>query len=305
MKKYFFKLFYTVLIAGFFGMSFAADAKEVIAPINNGKLTPAYVEQVGAEAYFWAWPMINIMNRYVNFKPLDKPVLLNGVAPVGPINHLSMLTDYIKPEERDVACPNQDVVYGSSILDLSKEPVIIQVPDFKGRFWVYQVVNQRTDSFAQLGKMYDTKPGLYMFAGPNWDGKTPKGITKVFQSDTNIGYVIPRVFMKDTAQDKKDIVAVVNQIDIYPLSEYTGRAKITDWTKLPVLKTSAKTGAGEKQWVVPEKAVEEVAGVLNGVPALAGEEAMYANYMNVIRAVKEDPKLKDAFVRGQNVHRTA
>jgi hypothetical protein len=37
-------------------------------------------------------------------------------------------------------------------------PVVIQVPDFGDRFWVYQIVDLRTDSFVQLGKMYGTTP---------------------------------------------------------------------------------------------------------------------------------------------------
>jgi hypothetical protein len=35
------------------------------------------------------------------------------------------------------ACPNQDVVYGLGIIDFTKEPVVVQVPDFKDRFWVF------------------------------------------------------------------------------------------------------------------------------------------------------------------------
>ena len=45
-----------------------------------------------------------------------------------------MLTDYIVPEERIVACPNQDVVYGVGALALDVSPVVIQVPDFSDRF---------------------------------------------------------------------------------------------------------------------------------------------------------------------------
>ena len=77
-----------------------------------------------------------------------------------------MLTDYIDPEERSVACPNQDVVYGVGALALDISPVVIQVPDFGDRFWVYQVVDLRTDSFVQLGKMYGTTPGFYLLVGP-------------------------------------------------------------------------------------------------------------------------------------------
>ncbi len=76
-----------------------------------------------------------------------------------------MLTDYVNPEERNVACPNQDVVYGLGLLALDVSPVVIQVPDFGDRFWVYQIVDLRTDSFAQLGKMHGTTRGFYLLAG--------------------------------------------------------------------------------------------------------------------------------------------
>jgi hypothetical protein len=56
-----------------------------------------------------------------------------------------MLRDYIDPGERLVACPNQDVTYGFGLFALDQEPVVVQVPDFGDRFWVYQVVDQRTD----------------------------------------------------------------------------------------------------------------------------------------------------------------
>ena len=123
---------------------------------------------------------------------------MGGIVPVAPINHLSMLTDYISPGERLVACPNQDVVYGAGSIALDIEPVVLQVPDFKDRFWVYQVVDLRSDSFAELGKMYGSKPGFYLLVGPEWNGKVPEGITQVFRAKTNTGFVIPRVFQGDT-----------------------------------------------------------------------------------------------------------
>ena len=83
-----------------------------------------------------------------------------GPLPAAPLNRLAMLTDYVAPEERLVACPNQDVVYGGGSLALDQSPVVIQVPDFGDRFWVYQVDRSRTDSFVQLGKMYGDDAGL-------------------------------------------------------------------------------------------------------------------------------------------------
>jgi hypothetical protein len=59
------------------------------------------------------------------------------------------------------------VVYGVGSLALDLSPVVIQVPDFGDRFWVYQIVDLRSDSFVQLGKMYGTTPGFYLLVGPN------------------------------------------------------------------------------------------------------------------------------------------
>ena len=82
-----------------------------------------------------------------------------------------MLTDYVDPAERAVACPNQDVVYGGGTLALDVSPVVVQVPDFRNRFWVYQVLDVRTDSFADIGAMYATKPGFYLLVGPTWHAR--------------------------------------------------------------------------------------------------------------------------------------
>lgn len=59
------------------------------------------------------------------------------MLPFAPLNRLAMLSDYVEPAQRWVACPNQDVVYGAAVLALDVSPVIVQVPDFGKRFWVY------------------------------------------------------------------------------------------------------------------------------------------------------------------------
>ena len=62
---------------------------------------------VARDAYFWAWPMVNIYNRRLAFKHAPEPGLMNGMLPFAPLNTLSMLHDYIEPEQRWVACPNR------------------------------------------------------------------------------------------------------------------------------------------------------------------------------------------------------
>jgi hypothetical protein len=266
-------------------------------PVSGTRLPEAYVRDVARLAYLWGWPLVNMHNRLLVFEKVPENGLGDGVLPVGPPNRVTMLTDYIKPEERAVATPNQDVVYGFGIMALEKEPVVFQVPDFGDRFWVYQLGNQRTDTIGGMGKMYDSKPGFYMVVGPDWKGNVPPGISGVFRSPTNLAYIIPRAFLDDTKEDRAAIQPVISQIMSYPLSEFDGKMKTTDWSKMPTIADPAggKQGhGGETQWVKPEVFFAELPQVLKEVPPQPGEEALYAWFGSLLSAASNDPKVAEA-----------
>jgi hypothetical protein len=260
------------------------------------KITEQYARMVARNAYFWAWPMINIYNKRLSFAQAPEVGIL-GVAPIAPLNRLSMLHDYVEPSQRIVACPNQDVVYGAGQLALDQSPVVIQVPDFGKRFWVYQIVDIRTDSFADMGAMYSTEPGFYLLVGPGWDGQPPKGINKVFRSTSNSGMIAPRVFQDDTAEDKAAVQASLSGIDMYPLKDYDGKPKSRDWRKLPVFPQPAGSGDGaEARWVFPEKFIEQLQLVLADAPPRPAEQAQYAQALAVMKAAESDPALRKAVI---------
>ena len=263
------------------------------APVPNTIMTEAFVKNLATTIYAWGWPMTNIHNRVETFRALPGPIYAGGVLPLAPPNHICMLNDYVEPEERAVACPNQDVVYGLAPLDLTLGPVVIQVPDFGDRFWVYQVCDQRTDGFASLGKMYGTKPGFYLLASKDWNGKVPDGITAVFKSTTNRGIVIPRVFQTDDPADKKAIQPLINQIGLYPLEDFDGKMKITDWKKTKVTPPDTGGGKGETKWVKPETFFDQLADILKEVPPMPGEESFYAQAHALLDALAKNPKLKE------------
>ena len=283
--------------AALFAISFASTAQSqpVLGPDARIKVTEDYARLVARDAFLWAWPMVNVYNRRLTFKDLPQAGLMGGIVPVGPPNRLAMLTDYIQPEERLVACPNQDVVYGFALLALDQSPVVIQVPNFGDRFWVYQIVDLRTDSFADLGKMYGSKPGFYLLAGPNWNGKVPRGITKVFRAKTNTGVVIPRVFQDDAPEDKKAVQSVIDGIDLYPLAEFDGKMKRRDWSKQPNFPSQSQ-GEAETKWVPPEKIFDILPAALKDAPPLPGEAARYEQVLAVIDAANKDTNLKKAML---------
>ena len=194
-------------------------------PTGGPNLTEGYIRTIGAAAYVWGWPMVNMHNRRVAFSQVPEPGVMGGVMPCGPLNEIGMLTDYVTPDERYVACPNQDVVYGFGILSLDLEPAVVQVPDIGDRFWVYQIADERTDAFAGLGQQYDTKPGHHLVVGPDWDSDVPDGIVSVIHSPTNLACCIPRLFMDDTDEDRAAIQPLLSQISVYPLSKFDGTMK--------------------------------------------------------------------------------
>jgi hypothetical protein len=289
-----------LVIAGVLVWGLAASAAETkggpAGAAGETKLSDEYVRMVGQAATFWAWPMVNVFNRRLGFKDVQEPGLIGGIIPCAPLNHNCMLGDYIAPQERAVACPNQDVVYGVCVLALDESPVVVQVPDFGKRFWVYQVVDLRTDSFVELGAMYGTPPGFYLLVGPTWQGKPPAGIQRVFRAKTGTGFVIPRVFRQDTPEDLAAVQGVLRQVLLYPLAEFDGKMKSKDWSKLPSYPEQTE-GKGEMSWVFPEKLFAELPMVLEQAPPRPGEEALYAQILSVLQAAKKDRHIMEVLTQ--------
>jgi len=274
--------------------TFPTKVSEVTQPVSGAIMHKEYVKTIGRMAYVWGWPIVNIFNRRATITQAPAPGRLGGVVPVAPRGYLCMLNDYVLPDQSFVACPNQDVTYGLGYFSLDDEPVIVQVPDFGDRFWVYPLYDARTDQFGELGKAYGTKPGFYLLVGPNWDGQVPEGITSVIRSSTELAMTVPRVFMDDTDEDRMAIQPLLNQIDIYPMTEFDDTVKIKDWSVFPSY--PAPKVEGESKWVVPEKFFDQLPGVMDAVPPLPGEEALYATIRQVLKAAEEDPEVKKALV---------
>jgi len=263
-------------------------AADVPGPAAGNTMTKEYVQTVGRMAYIWGWPLVNMANRVASFSKLTEPCVLGGL-PAG-FGGIAMLTDYISPEQKSVACPNQDVVYGTGFFALDQGPIVFQVPDFGDRFWVYALYDGRTSEFAEIGKPYGTKPGFYLIVGPDWKGETPAGITAVVRSSTAAMFAVPRIFLDATAEDKAAIQPVLSQVNFYPLSQFDGKMKIKDWTKIPQI--PAKSGGkGETQWVFPETFFDQLPNVMKQVPPLPGEEALYNWIGSVLEAAAKDPEI--------------
>jgi len=269
----------------------AKAATEIHGTAPNTALSKEYVQMVGRFAYLWGWPMVNSFNRRTAMASVPEPGLRGGILPNAPLGQVCMLTDYISSEQRFVTCSNQDVAYGFGFCALDDSPVVYQVPDFGNRFWVYAAWDARTDSFAELGKQYGTKPGFYLLVGPNWNGKAPDGISATFRSPTELAALCPRVFLDDTPDDRQAVLPALSQVMAYPLNQFDGKMKSKDWKKVPNFPSPAQ-GAGEIVWVNPETFFDQLPEILSKVPPLSGEETTYTLIRSLLDASSKDPQVK-------------
>jgi hypothetical protein len=271
----------------------AGEQLEVAQASGESTLHPEYVAALSRLAYVWGYAMVNMLNRRDRLSAAPEPGRLGGVLPASPTGQIAMLDDYIDPGQTFIACPNQDVVYGLGYFDLDEQPVVVQVPDFGARFFVYAFYDARTDQFGHVGSPYGSTPGHYLLVGPGWDGEAD-GFVEVLRSPTRLANAIPRVFMDDTDEDRAAIQPLLNQVMVYPLTTHTGEMRTTDWSDVPTFPAEASATGEETKWVRPERFFDQLDEVLDTVPPLPGEENLYGQLRALLAARERDPAIGTA-----------
>ena len=203
--------------------------------MNDTKLSLA------AEAYLYGYPLV--YNLEMMAEQASGKILTGG-----PVNTFGFARALLGPEVEFVA-PNNDTLYSNLMADVTKEPLVLHLPDTHGRYYVMQFVDAWTNNFAYLGRRATgTEEGLYLLAGPDWDGETPEGMTLV-QSPTNIFAIVGRLAVHGEA-DLPKVLALQNGIWITPLSLYPQRPdsaqrEFGDWDLAPF---DERVGDGLKFW---------------------------------------------------------
>jgi hypothetical protein len=81
-------------------------------------------------------------------------------------------------------------------------------------------------------------------------------------------------------------------MDFYPLSDFDGKMKVKDWSKLPHFPAPKSEGEGETKWVNPDTFFDELPAVMELVPPLPGEEALYRWIGSVLKAADGNAAIK-------------
>ena len=121
-----------------------------------------------------------------------------------PINVFNHMRQFPPLDYKDVVRPNFDTLYSTAFIDVSKEPMVLSIPDAKGRYYLIPAMDMWTDNFASPGwRTTGTKKQTVMYVKQDWNGKAPKGV-QVIKCPTDMIWVIARV----GTQGEKDYAAV-------------------------------------------------------------------------------------------------
>lgn len=130
-----------------------------------------------------------------------------GVGPVSvgqtvlrfPENQLVSIAALTDPSTRTVVLPNHDTTYTVGRVQLAGGPRVIDVPDTAGRYYVIQLLDAYSNTFAYVGRRTTgTRPGSYAVVPPGYKGALPAGVKRI-QSPTNLVWVLGRTLVNDQA----------------------------------------------------------------------------------------------------------
>lgn len=164
---------------------------------------PDELRDIAARAYLYAYPL----------------VLIETTRGTMPVNEFTHVPQFPRPDSRQIIRPNADTLYSTAWLDLSREPILIHVPDSGGRFYLLQFMDAWTETFADPGKRTTgTAEAWFAIVGPHWSGKLPEHATRL-DAPTNIVWLLGRTQTNGPA-DYDNVRAFQRGMRMMPLSAY-------------------------------------------------------------------------------------
>jgi len=264
--------------------------------VRAADITPAEARAIAKEAYIYGYPMVDGYRiQYAYCVNRENPEFK------APWNQLRNISRVFTPEDKAVQTPNSDTPYSMAGLDLRAEPIVLTGPPIeKGRYFSIQLIDEYMHNFAYIGsRETGNDGGSFLIAGPNWKGRTPKGVKQVIHTETELVLAVYRtqLFNPDDLDNVKKVQAGYS---VQPLSAFLGQpapkaAPAIDFIK-PLTPDTQKTSL-------------EFFNVLNFIlqfcPTVPSEKDLMARFAKIgvgagktFDAEKLSPEMKSAIAQG-------
>ncbi|MGY6214488.1 DUF1254 domain-containing protein [Methylolobus aquaticus] len=249
----------------------------------------------GTEAVVYGLPLVIMDLTQRKSTNVSRPEAFS--APVNQFAHVRVFPD---ASFKDVVRANVDTLYSVAWLDVSREPMVLSVPDTKGRYYLMPMLDAWTNVFASPGKRTTgTKPGRFAITGPGWAGPLPKGVQQI-KAPTAMVWIIGRT-QTNGPKDYPAVHAIQNGYRLVPLSAFgNGRYRAPD---APVnAAVDMKTPPVDQLKAMSSAAFfDRLAALLKANPPPTSETGMLAKLaaIGIVPGEKFDPgKLDPAVAKG-------
>jgi hypothetical protein len=193
----------------------------VLAPPAQAEaISEEEAHSIGVDAYLYFYSLVTMdvtRKQLTNQEPTP-----GGIG--GPMNSFANVDAFPTADMRVVVRPNFDTLYSSGWFDLTKEPVVVSVPDTGGRYYLLPMLDMWTNVFASPGwRTTGTKAGNFLVTLPGWSGPVPDGMTRI-DAPTPYVWIIGRT-KTDGPADYDAVHKIQAGYKITPLSQWGGEPK--------------------------------------------------------------------------------
>jgi hypothetical protein len=213
----------------------------LVNPILFAQTQAATAEQdaqsIAMDAYIYFYPLVTMditRKQLTNVEP--------GKGLGGPMNTFFNVPTFPTADMRQVVRPNFDTLYSISTLDLTKEPMVVSVPDTGGRYYLLPMLDMWSDVFASPGwRTTGTQAANFLVTPKGWNGSVPAGLTQI-EAPTPYVWIIGRT-KTDGPSDYDAVHKIQAGYKIQPLSQWGMSPKPIEFKLDPSvdMKTPPKT----------------------------------------------------------------
>ncbi|MEK2606063.1 DUF1254 domain-containing protein [Burkholderia arboris] len=174
-----------------------------------------------ADSYVYAYPLVlmDVAKEAATGGDGAQP----GQAPLNTLRHAQALPPVgaVNPP-----LPGVDTLDSTGWLDVTAEPVIVTLPDTRGRYWDARALDMWTNvlwsasSVVPRGARGAVRSQTIAFAAKDWQGTLPKGVLRVDVPSANAWLDVR--LQTSGGRDLTNVKKLQRAIRVVPLSVYTG-----------------------------------------------------------------------------------
>jgi hypothetical protein len=182
---------------------------------NDALVREELAFHAGTLAYIYGYPLVDMSQQMHN----ETHRVAADQRVYAPVNRIVSYGALVTPSTQgNLRMPNHDTLYFSGWYDVSREPLILHVPDTGGRYYTIAVTNFWSEVQHIGRRTTGTAERVFALVPPGFAGALPEGVAPI-TTETPRGWLLGRMLVSGP-DDAPAGLALVDQIWSAPLSEY-------------------------------------------------------------------------------------